>query len=117
MNALFLLSIAPQHPEKNALCLKVPRFFPLALVVRSVIGYRCVWNIGGVTQTRENQSTLTKDCPGATVSTINLKRTSLGSRPVLNGETSAMLRGNSKIKPHDVYKDTVPTSHRTEFFY
>ena len=64
--------------ERALLSLKVPRFRPLVLLIRTVLRlWWCVWSIDGMLLTGEHRSTERKICASGTLSITNVTRIGL----------------------------------------
>ena len=78
--------------ERASLFLQVPRLSPLAFVIREVVRWSWVYDIGGFIPKRQNGSTGRKTCPITTFLAIELTWTGLGSNQGFHGGRPATKR-------------------------
>jgi hypothetical protein len=78
--------------ERASLFLQVPRLSPLAFVIREVVRWSWVYDIGGFIPKRQNGNTGRKTCPITTFLAIELTWTGLGSNQGFHGGRPATKR-------------------------
>ena len=77
-----------------SLCLKLPSLRPPVLLIRTVLRWRWVWNMGGMALAGENRSTSRKSSATATMSTTNPKLTGASLKVGLKGTGSQQPPGH-----------------------
>jgi hypothetical protein len=116
---MWMYSAVPSSPvPERTSFFKLPRFYPLVLLLIVISQWRWVWSIGGK-MTGENGSTWRKTCPSVTLSTKNimwlpgLHLTLWRETLAINHLSYSMANFRQKLI-YNTYTDSVCTLQKTQ---